>query len=197
MTQVYEISPIKRRQASKAEMEQRREALFQIVSAMQPMTVRQAFYQATIKNIVEKTEPGYDKVQRMLQGPDMAEAAKAFRLVELCGDELNDKARKFVQVLAGNKRLSLLTEITIQFETLSALEQRSLDVVVISAYPLSADEELTLKASLRVRFDKEISMTSEVDSKLIGGAIIRAGDTVIDGSLRGKLDKLAETIQRT
>jgi F-type H+-transporting ATPase subunit delta len=138
-----------------------------------------------------------DKVQRMLQGPDMAEAAKAFRLVELCGDELNDKARKFVQVLAGNKRLPLLTEITIQFETLSALEQRSLDVVVISAYPLSADEELTLKASLRVRFDKEISMTSEVDPKLIGGAIIRAGDTVIDGSLRGKLDKLAETIQRT
>ena len=115
-----------------------------------------------------------DKVQRMLQGPDMAEAAKA-----------------------GNKRMSLLTEITIQFETLSALEQRSLDVVVISAYPLSADEELTLKASLRVRFDKEISMTSEVDPKLIGGAIIRAGDTVIDGSLRGKLDKLAETIQRT
>jgi F-type H+-transporting ATPase subunit delta len=138
-----------------------------------------------------------DKVQRMLEAPDMASEQKAFRLVELCGDELNDKARKFVQVLAGNKRLSLLTEIYIQYATLYALEQRSLDVAVISAYPLTQDEQVTLKASLRVRFDKEISMTSEVDSNLIGGAIIRAGDTVIDGSIRGKLDKLAATIQRT
>jgi len=66
MTRLNEASPIKRRRASKVEMEQRREALFQIVSAMQPMTVRQAFYQATVKGIIDKTEAGYGKVQRLL-----------------------------------------------------------------------------------------------------------------------------------
>ena len=58
MTQVYQTSPIKRRRASKTEMEQRREALFQIVSEMQPMTVRQVFYQATVRGIIDKTEAG-------------------------------------------------------------------------------------------------------------------------------------------
>ncbi len=66
MTEVYRTSRIKRHRASKTEMEQRREALFQIVSSMQPMTVRQAFYQTTIRGVVEKTEAGYGKVQRML-----------------------------------------------------------------------------------------------------------------------------------
>ncbi len=66
MTQVYQTSPIKRRRASKTEMEQRRQALFQIVSEMQPMTVRQVFYQATVKGIIDKTEAGYGKVQRAL-----------------------------------------------------------------------------------------------------------------------------------
>ena len=54
-----------------------------------------------------------------------------------------------------------------------------------------------LKGALSKRFEREVSMSSDVDGSLIGGAIIRAGDTVIDGSVRGRLDKLSETIQRT
>lgn len=136
-------------------------------------------------------------VQRMLEAPDVTDERKALHLAELAGDELNDRARKFIGVLATNKRLPLLTEIYIQFETLRALEQRSLEVAVVSAFEMSDAEETRLRNSLRVRFDKEINMTSEVDSSLLGGAIIRAGDTVIDGSVRGKLDKLAATLQRT
>ena len=62
MTTVYQASPIKRR-STKAEVEQRREALHDIVAAMRPMTVRQVFYQATVRGIVEKAETGYSKVQ--------------------------------------------------------------------------------------------------------------------------------------
>ena len=72
-----------------------------------------------------------------------------------------------------------------------------LDVEVTSAFELSENELANLKGALGRRFDKEINMTSAVDGTLIGGAIIRAGDTVIDGSVRGKLGKLAESIQRT
>ena len=73
----------------------------------------------------------------------------------------------------------------------------TLDVTVTSAYPLAEAELARLKSALSRRFDRDVSMVSEVDASLIGGAVIRAGDTVIDGSLRGKLDKLAESIQRT
>jgi hypothetical protein len=63
MTASYQASPIKRHRSTKAEVEQRRESLLDIVSEMQPMTVRQVFYQATVRGIIEKTEAGYTKVQ--------------------------------------------------------------------------------------------------------------------------------------
>src|SRR5829696_9812 len=60
---VYPASLIKRHRATKVEVERRRENLFEIVAAMEPMTVRQVFYQATVRGIVEKSEAGYNKVQ--------------------------------------------------------------------------------------------------------------------------------------
>src|SRR4051794_2538414 len=64
--EIYLASPIKRPRATKAEVERRRESLFDIVEAMKPMTVRQVFYQATVRAIVEKSEAGYKKVQNDL-----------------------------------------------------------------------------------------------------------------------------------
>lgn len=66
MTAVYQASRIKRVRATKAEMAERREALFDIVAEQQPMTVRQVFYQATVRGVIEKTEAGYAKVQTLL-----------------------------------------------------------------------------------------------------------------------------------
>ena len=66
MTAVYQASRIKRVRATKAEMAERREALFDIVAEQQPMTVRQVFYQATVRGVIEKTEAGYNKVQTLL-----------------------------------------------------------------------------------------------------------------------------------
>jgi F-type H+-transporting ATPase subunit delta len=133
----------------------------------------------------------------LLSAPDVEEDQKAYRLSEICGSELNDRAKRFVQVLAANKRLPLLPEIQALFEALRAEEQATLDVSVASAYPLSEAEFEKLKTALSRRFDREVTMVSEVDASLIGGAVIRAGDVVIDGSLKGRLEKLRETIQRT
>lgn len=136
------------------------------------------------------------QVKRLLDSPEVGEEQKAFRLAELCGDELNDRARKFIQVLANNKRLDIIAEISEQFEELRAAEEQTLDVEVVSAYPISDEQTASLRQALTRKYAKDVNLTSAVDSSLIGGAIIRAGDTVIDGSLRGKLDKLAETLQR-
>ncbi len=100
-------------------------------------------------------------------------------------------------MLARNKRLHLLAEISAQFEALRAQEEASLDVEVVSAYSLDDAEQQRLDESLARRFEREIQLTSRVEETLLGGAIIRAGDTVIDGSVRGKLKKLSETLQRT
>ncbi len=137
------------------------------------------------------------QMKLLLDAPEVGEEQKAFRLIEVCGEELNDRARKFVQVLAVNKRLPLVGEIAAVFEELRALEQQSLDVEVLSAFPLSDAEAERLKAALGRKFDKAVQLESRVDESLIGGVLIRAGDVVIDGSVRGKLSKLKETIQRT
>lgn len=139
----------------------------------------------------------HPQMKGYLEAPGTADEVKAARLSDVCGDEIQPSAVKFLQVLALNKRLSLLAEIREQFEDLRAQEQQTLDVEITSAFELSAAESDKLQAALHTRFKREVSMTSKVDASLLGGAVIRAGDTVIDGSVRGKLRKLAESIQRT
>lgn len=144
--------------------------------------------------VVLTATASHPTVALMLQGPDIPAQAKAFRLAEVCGDELDDRGRKFLQALADNDRLSLLGEIRNQFEVLKADEEKSLDVEVVCAFELSDAQSSALKLALNKKFEKEITIESRVDSSLIGGAVIRAGDVVIDGSVRGKLNKLAETL---
>ena len=139
---------------------------------------------------------GDDRVRRLLESPEIANVLKAQRLIEVCSDELDDRGRRFLRVLAENDRLDLIAAISEQFEILKAQEERILEVEVISAYAVSQSEERSLKQALERKFEKEVILASRVDAALIGGAIIRAGDTVIDGSVRGKLDKLAESLLR-
>ena len=136
-------------------------------------------------------------VKEVIDAPSVTNDDKAKKIVQVCGDELSQMGRKFVQVLARNKRLQLLPEISAQFEALRALEEKSLDVEIISAYELSEQEQTRLADVLSRRFEREIQMTSRVDTTLVGGVVIRAGDTVIDGSVKGKLEKLAESLQRS
>lgn len=136
------------------------------------------------------------KVRALLDSPDLSAEVKAERLVEICGEELNDRAKALVRILARNKRLDALEEIREQFEARKAEEERMLDVEVVTAHPLSAEQSDALRTALQKRFEREVNLTSRVDDAVLGGAVIRAGDTVIDASLRGRLDKLAESLQR-
>ncbi len=145
--------------------------------------------------VIESTTQ-HETVALLLDSPDMPSAAKAFRLSELCGDELDDRGKNFLQALADHDRLSLVAEIRSQFEELRAEEQRSLDVEVVSAFALSDEQRNGLQQALKQKFNKDISIETRVDKSLIGGAVIRAGDMVIDGSVRGKLNKLAETLEQ-
>jgi len=136
-----------------------------------------------------------DKVSALLINPSLSSLQIAQAFVDVCGDELNDKGQHFVKLLAENKRLSLLPEVSVLFEGLKAIQEKSVDVEISTAFEINADIAEKLAAGLSKRLQREINLATSVDSSLIGGAIIRAGDMVIDSSVRGKLTKLAESLK--
>jgi F-type H+-transporting ATPase subunit delta len=104
--------------------------------------------------------------------------------------EIDPNFRQYIALLAENDRLTLLPEIAGLYEQARADEERTLRVRITSAVPLSADDIERLAAPLRSRFGREIVVSHDTDPALIGGAVIDAGEVVIDGSVRGKLARL-------
>ena len=97
----------------------------------------------------------------------------------------------FLSVLAENKRLALLPEIADLFTTFKANFERSVEVEVISAFELEDETTRRLSEALGRKLERSVNVRSTTDSSLLGGVLIRAGDLVIDGSVRGRLNKLA------
>jgi F-type H+-transporting ATPase subunit delta len=135
-----------------------------------------------------------EKVRLQLTSPALSAAQQSLTLIDLCGDELSLRAQNLVKLLAENKRLVLLPEIAEIFKALKANQEKTVDVELSTAFVLSADVVNTLTQALQARLSRQINLQTKVDKHLIGGAIIRAGDTVIDSSVRGKLTKLAEAM---
>lgn len=133
-------------------------------------------------------------MQQVLSLPSYTADQKAQTFVDVCGDELSGPGQNFIKNLAANKRLTLLPHIAAIFEQLKAAQEKSIDVEVVTAFTLAADLQEKLAQALSKKLSCDVRLQSTVDQSLIGGAIIRAGDTVIDGSVRGRLAKLAEAM---
>ena len=131
----------------------------------------------------------------LIGDPSLASEAKAHRLAEALRGELDERGRRFVQVLAANKRLPLLPEVARQFEARKAAAEAVLEVEVVAATELSAQQRESFSAALARRFGQAVSLSARVDATLLGGAVVYAGDTVIDGSVRGRLARLAGALQ--
>jgi F-type H+-transporting ATPase subunit delta len=102
--------------------------------------------------------------------------------------------RNFLQLLADNRRLKLLPEIASQFETLRAESERVANVEVLSAQPLTGEQSKQLQQALERRLKLTVRLHPQVDKSLLGGAIVRYGDFVVDGSLRGRIDRLGTAL---
>ena len=102
--------------------------------------------------------------------------------------------RQFLVVLGENRRLPLLPEIAGLFDELRADAEKVVKATITSAQALDAAELAKLTESLRKRFGREVEVSTAVDAALIGGAVIDAGDVVIDGSLRTKLARLGAAL---
>jgi len=109
-------------------------------------------------------------------------------------DGASEQVRSFLALLADNRRLALLPEIAGLFEELRTEAERVVKARVTSATALGAGELEGIKAALKKRFGRDIEIETAVDASLIGGAVIDAGDVVIDGSLKGKLGRLQSAL---
>jgi F-type H+-transporting ATPase subunit delta len=136
-----------------------------------------------------------DTIQRMLTAPRLTSTDKATAFIEVCGDKFNEQVRNFVHVVAENDRLALFPEIAELFELLKAEQEKSVDVDVTSAFALNEEQQDKLAKVLSARLGREVRLHAAEDATLIGGVVIRAGDLVIDVSVRGKLAKLAEALK--
>jgi F-type H+-transporting ATPase subunit delta len=109
---------------------------------------------------------------------------------DVCPDELIDEVKNFVNILAENDRLTVLPEIESNYNAIKVDHNGMIDVEVVSAYAVSESQEQLLVKALEKRLGKKINISSREDADLIGGVIIKAGDLVIDGSIRGKLGQM-------
>lgn len=135
-----------------------------------------------------------ERMQQLLSSPSTTAEQRAKALLDVCGDALSAKVQNFVRVLADNKRLELLPEIFTLFELMKANQEKSVDVDVVSAFPLDSDLTQRLAQALHGKLQREVTINASVDSSLLGGVLVRAGDVVIDGSVRGRLAKLAQAM---
>jgi F-type H+-transporting ATPase subunit delta len=136
----------------------------------------------------------------MFELPSMlaSEQAELFLSVasESAKADINDDFKNLVALLAENGRLAIFSAIATVFETLKQEAEGRIEVLIRSAKELTAEQQEKISKSLGERLGKEISISTEIDESLIAGAVITAGDLVIDGSASGRMDKLSTALNK-
>lgn len=134
-------------------------------------------------------------VAKLLSNPKVPPTELVQLIVDVVGGSGADEhGRNFLNTLAANRRLNLLPEISSMFEKLRAEVENIADVEVTSAVELSPEQRERLAGALKKRLKRDVRLHCNVDASLIGGAIVRCGDLVIDGSLKARLERLASQL---
>ena len=137
-----------------------------------------------------------EQVRKLLDDPRRTTASQVEVLLDLCGEPGAADLANFFRTLADNGRLVVLPEIAAAYEALRDEAEGRIEVEVRSAEPISDAIRASLKSALERRLERAVELENVIDPSLIGGAIIRAGDLVIDGSVHGRLQGLATALKR-
>ena len=130
---------------------------------------------------------------RLLRDPRVSHQQLSELLQELCGERVSDaRHRRFIALLLEAGRMECAPEIHRQFEALRRRAERTVAIRIVSAYPL--EDTTQLSSLLEQRLNKRVEITTTADRSLLGGLCIYLGDEVIDYSIRGRLHRLADTL---
>jgi F-type H+-transporting ATPase subunit delta len=140
---------------------------------------------ATARSVVASEE-----FQTLERSPGISGADLSGLVTGICGETLDAHGKAFLGLLSENGRLDFLPEIAAQFEELKAEAENVADAEVVSAAALDDRQKERLAGALRKRLKRDVRLHCSVDPSLIGGAVVRSGDLLIDGSLKGRLERL-------
>ncbi len=132
---------------------------------------------------------------RLIADPAVSADRVAGLIIDVAGNSLGERGASFVKVLAENGRLTVLPEISTQFEALKAKAESTVEATITSAQALTQAQVDELVAGLKARFNRAVTVQVAVDAELIGGAVIAIGDQVIDGSVKGHLQRMSFALQ--
>jgi len=135
-------------------------------------------------------------MQEILDKPQLSKEQKGELLLKVLSDKLNQQQQNLVRLMAENGRLRALPEVAHQFEIYRAEAEGKVDAEVISAFALTSEQEQAITEMLKSKLGRDVSITTSTDESLIGGVVIKAGDTIIDGSMKSQLESLAITLGR-
>ena len=135
------------------------------------------------------------RVAALLGNPGISAEQLVALITGVGGSAFDESAKNFIRTLAANKRLAFLPEIAARYEQLRADAERTVDVTVTSAVELTAAQQQHYTQAMKQRLDREVRLHCAIDPTLLGGAIVRADDLVIDGSVRAGLAQLAGAME--
>ena len=136
------------------------------------------------------------QIAALADSPRMTRARFVELFLDIAGKKLDKDGANFVRLLHENRRLALLPEIAALYEERRAEAESRVEAEVVSAFPVSEAQLKAIAAALKQRLGRDIDLTTRVDTALVGGIVVRAGDLVIDGSVQGKLQALATHLNR-
>jgi len=139
---------------------------------------------------------GNADMQAMISNTNVSKDQVANLIIDVCGSGISADGKNLVKLLAENRRLPLVDEIASQYEALRAEAEKTIDAEVIAAFEVSDAQQKQIAEKLKARLGREVSLSCRVDASLLGGAIIKAGDLVIDGSTKGQIQKLSIELAR-
>lgn len=130
----------------------------------------------------------------MISNPRVNNRQLAELVIDVCGDALSPTGCNFVRILCENRRLGVIRDITGIYHQARARREKRADVVVSAAYELTPAQQNSINVAMTQRLGSRVDLRVELDPDLIGGVVIRTGDLVIDASIRGQLEQLAQTV---
>lgn len=130
-------------------------------------------------------------MQAVISSTKVTAAQLSKLMLDVCGGKLKQTEQNFIKLLVENKRLVVLPEILEMYEALRAEAEKSVDVMVTSAFDLNDTQKQKIITALKASLGRDIKLNCATDRNLLGGVVIRAGDKVIDGSARTRLSELA------
>ncbi len=134
------------------------------------------------------------QVEEIIDSPRVTREQVVNLFLEVCGKALDQQSKNFIRLLAENHRLALLPEIAALYEIARSEAEGTVTAEVTSAAPLTDAQQQAIAAALSKRLERKVSLECKIDDSLLGGAVIRAGDLVIDGSVHGKLQRLGSRL---